>query len=66
LKGLDSEGRTKLPPGHFTEPGREVLSDGRVLVGGDFTRYDGFTRHRLAWLDRAGRFETKSPGFDAA
>lgn len=40
-----------------------VLSDGRVVAGGDFTRYDGFTRHRLAWLDRTGRLETTSPGF---
>ena len=40
-----------------------VLSDGRVVAGGDFTRYDGFMRHRLAWLDRTGRLETTSPGF---
>jgi uncharacterized delta-60 repeat protein len=38
-----------------------VLSDGRVVAGGDFTRYDGFTRHRLAWLDPTGRLETRPP-----
>ena len=50
-----------LPVGSGLEPGLALQSDGRILIGGQFTIYNGASRPRLARLLNDGALD---PGFD--